>query len=153
MQPLTALQFKESLPPQGRLLAIDHGQKRIGLAITDMSRRFFNPLDTLNHPKFKVNAQAIAQLVQKESIVGFIIGYPLNMDDTEGPRCQSVRQFARNLEAFITLPTLFWDERLSSDIAEELMANAGIRAAQRSDKVDKLAAAAILQSYMESSYS
>ncbi len=149
MQPLTAQEFQEKLPKQGRLLAIDHGKKRIGLAVTDISRMLVNPQETLNHPKLAVNAEAIKKLVENETVVGLVVGYPLNMDDSEGPRCQSVRQFVRNLEAYVQLPTLYWDERLSSDIAQELMLQAGVRGAQRSSKVDKLAAAAILQSYLE----
>lgn len=149
MQPLTAQEFKEKLPPQGRLLAIDHGKKRIGLAVTDAGRMLVNPLDTLIHPKFSVNAEAIKALVEKENVAGLVVGYPLNMDDSEGPRCQSVRQFVRSLERYVQLPTLYWDERLSSDIAHDQMVEAGVRGAQRASKVDKLAAAAILQSYLE----
>ena len=150
MQPLTAQEFKEKLPKLGRLLAIDHGKKRIGLALTDASRMLVSPADTLTHPKFSVNAEAIKALVEQESVAGLIVGYPLNMDDSEGPRCQSVRQFVRSLEMYVQLPTLYWDERLSSDIAQDQMVEAGLRAAQRGAKVDKLAAAAILQSYLES---
>lgn len=150
MQPLTAEEFKEKLPAQGRLLAIDHGKKRIGLAITDASRMLVNPLETLTHAKFAMNAEAIKALVEQEKVVGLIVGYPLNMDDSEGPRCQSVRAFVRSLEMYVQLPTLYWDERLSSDIAQDQMVESGLRAAQRQSKVDKLAAAAILQSYLES---
>ena len=142
-------EFKEKLPPQGRLLAIDHGKKRIGLAISDISRQFVNPLHTLQHEKFSVNAEALKALVAENQVVGIIIGYPLNMDGSEGPRCQSVRAFVRNLEAVVALPMLLWDERLSSDIAHAQMIEGGLRAAQRGDKVDKLAAAAILQSYLD----
>ena len=149
MQPLTVAEFREKLPEQGRLLAIDHGKKRIGLAISDISRQFVNPLEVLSHPKFIMNAKAIQAMVEAEKVSGLIIGYPLNMDGSEGPRCQSVRQFVRNLEAYIDLPMLLWDERLSSDIAHEQMVEGGLRAAQRDGKVDKLAAMAILLGYLE----
>lgn len=135
--------------PAGRLLAIDHGKKRIGLAISDIGREFVNPLEVLVHPKFSVNAESLKKLVQEHQVTGIIIGYPLNMDGSEGPRCQSVRQFVRNLEDYIELPMLLWDERLSSDIAHEQMLTGQLRAAQRGGKVDKLAAAAILQSFLE----
>ena len=141
--------FIELLPTCGRLLAIDHGSQRIGLAITDESRRFVNPLETLAHAKFAVNATALQRICDEYTITGLVIGYPLNMDGTEGARCQSVRQFTRNLEHYITLPTLLWDERLSSNTAHDLMVDAGLRAAQRGRKIDKLAAAAILQSFLD----
>lgn len=144
-------EFRAKLPPQGRLIAIDHGRKRIGLAISDVSRQFVNPLEVLAHPKFAMNAQALQNLTQQEQVVGLVIGYPLNMDGSEGPRCQSVRAFVRSLEAYIDLPMLLWDERLSSDIAHTQMQQGGLRAAQRGEKVDKLAAAAILQSFLEDS--
>jgi len=150
MQPLTAIEFKEKLPEQGRLLAIDHGKKRIGLAMSDISRMLVNPLETLSHDKFAVNATAIQILVEREKVAGLIIGYPLNMDDSEGSRCQSVRQFVRNLESYVQVPMLLWDERLSSDIAYDQMVEGGVRAAQRDSKVDMLAAAAILESYLQS---
>ena len=149
MQPLNAEEFKEKTLTEGRLLAIDHGKKRIGLAISDISREYVNPLETLSHPKFAVNAQALAAMVVEHHVAGFIVGYPLNMDGSEGSRCQSVRQFVRNLEAYVEVPMLFWDERLSSDIAQEKMLEGGLRGARRASKVDKLAAAAILQSYLE----
>lgn len=141
--------FLQQLPHEGRLLGIDHGTKRIGLAMSDVTRRFINPLETLSHVKFAVNARQIAHIVAQENVCGLVVGYPLNMDGTEGPRCQSVRQFVRNLEAYVVLPTLFWDERLSSDTAHSQMLEAALPAAQRSAKVDKLAAAAILTSFIE----
>ena len=150
MQPLNKEDFLKAMKPKGRLLAIDHGKKRIGLALSDVSRQFANPLEVLTHLKFAVNAQAIAQLIEDEEITGIILGYPLNMDDTEGPRCQSVRQFARNLEAYTTIPMLFWDERLSSDIAQDQMLEGKLRASQRGSKIDKLAALAILESFLTS---
>ncbi|MDG1286851.1 MAG: Holliday junction resolvase RuvX [Rickettsiales bacterium] len=149
MQPLNAQEFKEKTIAEGRLLSIDHGKKRIGLAISDISREYVNPLETLAHPKFAVNAQTLAKMVSEHRVAGFIVGYPLNMDGTEGPRCQSVRQFVRSLEAYVDIPMLLWDERLSSDIAHEQMLEGGLRGAQRAGKVDKLAAGAILQSYLE----
>jgi putative Holliday junction resolvase len=149
MQPFSVSQFQKKLPESGRLLAIDHGKKRIGLALSDVSRQFVNPLETLSHPKFSVNLAALEALIEEHQIIGIVIGYPLNMDGSEGPRCQSVRQFTRNLEAAINLPMLLWDERLSSQIAQEQMLAGELRAAKRGAKVDKLAAAAILQSYLE----
>lgn len=150
MQVLSEAEFKQTIQAGGRLLAIDHGKKRIGLALSDVEQSLASPLETLTHAKFAMNAQAIAAVVEAENIVGIIIGYPLNMDGSEGPRCQSVRAFVRSLEAYVSVPMLFWDERLSSAIAQEQMAQAALKAAQRADKVDKLAATAILQSYLES---
>lgn len=149
MQLMSAQEFREKLPDEGRLLAIDHGRKRIGLAMSDLSQRFANPLETLTHTKFKVNAERIRAIVNEHDVAGVIIGYPLNMDGTAGPRCQSVRGFLRNLEAYVEVPMLLWDERLSSDRAHMQMIEGGLRAAQRGERVDKLAAAAILESYME----
>lgn len=148
MQLLTEADFRQNTAPPGRLMAIDHGKKRIGLAMCDLSQQFTNPLQTLTHAKFSVNAQVLQSLFSQHQITGIVIGYPLNMDGSEGPRCQSVRQFARNLEDYTDLPMLLWDERLSSHIAQEQMIAGELRAAQRGKKVDKLAAATILQSYL-----
>jgi len=142
-------EFLAQLPVEGRLLAIDHGKQRIGVAISDMSRWLVNPLTTLEHPKFAVNAEMIRRICDEQKVCGLVIGYPLNMDGSEGPRCQSVRAFARNLEQYVPQPLLLWDERLSSAIAHELMVEAKLPAAKRGSKVDKLAAQAILQSFLE----
>lgn len=139
---------KEELPASGRLMALDHGSKTIGVAISDAERRMAQPVETIMCKKFLVDVERLKQLIAAHQPTALIIGYPLNMDGSEGPRCQSVRAFVRNLEAHIDLPMLMWDERLSSAAAEDAMKDAQIRAAQRHAKRDAAAAAMILESLL-----
>ncbi|MBN66094.1 MAG: Holliday junction resolvase RuvX [Rickettsiales bacterium] len=142
-------EFTNQLPPKGRLLALDLGSKTIGLALSDELRGIANALHTIKRRKFSQDIDALQQAVKEHAIAGLVMGYPLNMDGSEGPRCQSTRQFVRNMEEHISLPTLLWDERLSSYAAEEAMLSADLSREKRAEKIDKLAAAIILQGLLE----
>ncbi len=142
-------QFQSSLPQIGRVLALDVGSKTIGLALSDVMRQLSSPVDTIRRTKFSLDAELIVELCEQELVAGLVVGYPLNMDGTEGPRCQSTRAFVRNLEEFIDLPTLLWDERMSSQEAEDAMLATDMSRQKRAEKVDKVAAAFFLQGYLD----
>ncbi len=141
------------LPAGGRLLGLDLGKKTIGLAISDRDLRVASPIETLRRAKFTQDAAALVEVSAGRSVGGLVLGLPVNMDGSEGPRCQSVRQFARNLEqvAGLDLPVAFWDERLSTAAVERLLVQeADMSRRRRAQVVDKMAAAYILQGALDS---
>lgn len=142
-------QLKTALGPGQRLLGMDLGEKTIGLALSDMGRMIATPMQTLARGKFSVDVVKLLELCARHEIGGVIIGYPVNMDGSEGPRCQSVRQYARNLLRHIALPVLLWDERLSTSAVTRLLIEADASRARRAQLVDKLAAAYILQGALD----
>ncbi len=144
--------FAAALPARGRLLGLDLGEKTVGLAISDRDRSLASPLKTLRRGKFRQDAEALAAVIAEREVAGLVLGLPINMDGSEGPRCQSTRQFARNLEAEagIALPVAFWDERLSTAAVERLLTGeADMTRARRAEVVDKMAAAYILQGALD----
>ena len=146
-------ELKRRLPAGGRLLGLDLGTKTIGLAISDRGLTIGSPLETLRRAKFTQDAAALAKICAERKVGGLVLGLPVNMDGGEGPRCQSVRQFARNLEevAGLTLPVAFWDERLSTAAVERLLVReADMSRRRRAQVVDKMAAAYILQGALDS---
>ena len=152
MADLTVTDLAERLPPGQRLLGLDPGSKTIGLAISDSALRVASPLETIKRGKFSQDAQTLAALCRDNKIGGLVIGLPMNMDGTEGPRCQSVRQLASNLVeiAGFTLPIAFWDERLSTAAVERfLVSEADMTRKRRAQVVDKMAAAYILQGALD----
>ena len=141
------------LPAGTRLLGLDQGEKTIGLAISDRDFKVASPLETLRRAKFTQDAAALAEICAGRRVGGLVLGLPVNMDGSEGPRCQSVRQFARNLEqvAGLDLPAAFWDERLSTAAIERLLVQeADMSRRRRAQVVDKMAAAYILQGALDS---
>ncbi len=142
-------EFVTHLPPRARLLGFDVGTKTIGLAISDSGLTVASPLETIARTKFTADASAIAGIVDSYKIGGFVLGLPVNMDGSEGPRCQSVRQFARNLLERIDLALTFWDERLSTSAVDRSMLEADLSRKRRGELVDKLAAAFILQGALD----
>jgi putative holliday junction resolvase len=132
-----------------RLLGIDLGTKTIGLATSDLTLQIATPRHTIARKKFLVDARAMLDFATAENIGLLIMGLPLNMDGTEGPRCQSTRAFVRNLQKMTDLPILYWDERLSTAAVNRMMLEADVSRAKRAENVDKLAAAYILQSYLD----
>ena len=128
----------------GRLAGLDVGTKTIGLATCDAEWRFAGPAETIRRTKFTQDLEALRTFVEKDRIVGLVVGLPLNMDGSDSPRTQSVRAFARNL-APLALPILLWDERWSTMAVERAMIEADVSRAKRAEKVDALAAAHILQ--------
>jgi putative holliday junction resolvase len=138
-----------ALPRHARLLGIDLGTKTLGLALSDVERRIASPLATLERSKFTADAKKIQALVARFGIGAIVFGLPLNMDGSEGPRAQATRAFARNLAAHIGLPTLFWDERLSTAAVNRMLINFDTTRRRRAALVDKMAAAYILQGFLE----
>jgi putative Holliday junction resolvase len=137
------------LPPAGKLLGLDLGTKTIGVAISDGMRFSATPLLTIQRTKFTADAERLRLLVIDNAAVGIVIGLPLNMDGSEGPRAQSTRAFARNLARLVDLPTAFWDERLSTSAVTRTLIEADMRRDRRAEVVDKLAASYILQGALD----
>ncbi len=140
------------LPAGARLLGLDLGEKTIGLAISDRDLGVGSPLETLRRAKFTQDAAALAEICAERRVGGLVLGLPVNMDGSEGRRCQSVRQFARNLEqvAGFELAVAFWDERLSTAAVERLLVEeADMSRRRRAQVVDKMAAAYILQGALD----
>lgn len=133
-----------------RLMGLDPGTKTIGLALSDTSLKVATPLVTLKRKKLKDDAAEIERLIEKHSIGGFVIGLPLNMNGTEGPRCQSTRQLQKNLEGYFDIPMCFWDERLSTVAVTRTLLEADASRKRRAEVVDKMAAAYILQGALDS---
>ena len=148
--PLTEL--PQALQKRQRLLGLDLGEKTIGLAISDGALAVASPLETIRRRKFTQDAEALKAVIAERDVGGLVLGLPVNMDGSEGPRCQSVRQFARNLKqvAGLDLPTAFWDERLSTAAVERFMIEeADMTRRRRGEVVDKMAAAFILQGALD----
>ncbi|WP_449395750.1 Holliday junction resolvase RuvX [Devosia riboflavina] len=133
----------------GKILGLDLGTKTIGVAVSDGMRYSATPLETIKRTKFTQDAERIIQLVAENNVVALILGLPLNMDGTEGPRVQSTRAFARNLSQKLDLPIAFWDERLSTAAVTRMMIDADLRRDRRAEVVDKLAASYILQGALD----
>jgi putative Holliday junction resolvase len=138
-----------SLPATGALLGLDLGEKTIGLALSDARRQIASPLRTIARTKFRADATALVAEAKAHAVVGLVLGLPLNMDGSEGPRAQATRAFARNLAALTDLPIAFWDERLSTVAVTQTMLDADLSRKRRAEIVDKLAAAYILQGALD----
>jgi putative Holliday junction resolvase len=138
-----------SLPKGARLLGVDLGTKTIGLALSDVERRIATPLETLKRTKFTPDADAIRRVVHRFGVGGLVVGLPLNMDGTEGPRSQATRAFVRNLKPLVQIPVAFWDERLSTMAVTRTLIDADASRARRGALVDKMAAAYILQGALD----
>ena len=152
MTVVTLAELPAQLPAGARLLGLDLGEKTIGLAISDRGLKVASPLETLRRTKFTQDAAALAKICAERGVGGLVLGLPVNMDGSEGPRCQSARQFARNLEESggLDLPTAFWDERLSTAAVERLLVDeADMSRRRRAQVVDKMAAAYILQGALD----
>ena len=129
----------------GALFGLDLGTKTIGIAVSDTSRMVASPLTTLKRTKFGKDAEALLKLAAERGVVGIVLGLPLNMDGSEGPRAQSTRAFARNLARILPLPVAFWDERLSTAAMERELIALDTSRAKRADQIDAAAATFILQ--------
>lgn len=131
--------------PNTPLLGLDLGTKTIGVASCDPARMVATPLETIRRTKFTPNAERLAGLAAARGAGGLVIGLPLNMDGSEGPRAQATRAFARNLSRMIALPIAFWDERLSTVAMERELIALDASRAKRAEVIDAMAAAYILQ--------
>lgn len=141
--------FIDGLAPRARLMGIDLGTKTIGLALSDVELRIATPLETIRRVKFTPDVQQIKALAVRYAVGGLVIGLPLNMDGSEGPRSQATRAFVRNLKPHLDLPVLFWDERLSTVAVTRTLLDADASRAKRAELVDKMAAAYILQGALD----
>jgi len=138
-----------ALPAQRRLLGLDLGTKTIGMATSDLTRQVATPRETIRRTKFMADAKALLEFAAREDVSLLVLGLPINMDGTEGPRAQATRAFARNLAKLSPLPLVYWDERLSTAAVTRTMLEADLSRAKRAENVDKLAAAYILQSFLD----
>ena len=138
-----------------RLMGLDLGSKTIGLALGDSDHKIATPFDTIRRKKFGLDAAALAAIINAENVGALVLGLPLNMDGSEGPRVQATRAFIRNLENlpdFPALPVLLWDERLSTAAVERTLMEADTSRAKRAEVIDKMAAAFILQGAIDAYY-
>ena len=138
-----------SLTPGARLLGIDLGEKTIGLALSDTLLTVATPMETLKRGKFTADAAKIEEIVTTHGIGGMVLGLPLNMDGSAGPAAQAARAFGRNLANRFALPIVLWDERLSTAAVTRTLLDADASRKRRSEVVDKMAAAYILQGALE----
>ena len=138
-----------AFPPTGKLLGLDLGTKTIGVAVSDGMRYSATPLETIRRTKFTADAARLLELLAENQAVGIVLGLPLNMDGSEGPRVQSTRAFARSLAQKTDLPITFWDERLSTSAVTRMLIEADTRRDKRAEVVDKLAASYILQGFLD----
>ncbi len=132
-----------------RLLGLDLGTKTIGLALSDGLLLTATPLETIKRTRFSKDAEKLLALAARENVGGFILGYPVNMNGSVGPRAQATRAFARNLEQISDIPVVLWDERLSTAGVERTLLEADVSRKRRADVVDKMAAAWILQGALD----
>lgn len=139
-----ALEFRDALPEAGALIGLDLGTQTIGTAFCDAGWRFASPSKTLKRGKFGADKALLEALIRERSVKGIVIGLPLNMDGSSGPRAQSSRAYARNL-AVLGLPILLWDERWSTTGAERGLIEQDMSRAKRAERIDSAAAAVILQ--------
>lgn len=143
-------ELSAQLPPYAALAGLDLGEKTIGVAMSDVTRSIATPLETIRKSKFTDDAKALFKLMDSRGAAGIVIGLPVNMDGTEGPRCQSVRAFGRNLLRLKDLPIAFWDERLSSAaINRVLIDEHDATRKRRGEVVDRMAAGWILQGALD----
>jgi putative Holliday junction resolvase len=146
---LTPDDFSALLPPKGALMGLDLGTKTIGLAISDIGRQIASPLKTIARTKFTADANEMLAAAAEHQVAGFVLGLPLNMDGSEGPRSQATRAFVRSLAQLSPLPVLLWDERLSTAAVTRTLLDADASRKRRDALVDKMAAAFILQGALD----
>ena len=149
MSILPLADIKSALPRHARLMGLDLGTKTIGLALSDVRLGIASPFDTIRRTKFTKDAEALFALMDKHEVGGLVLGLPVEMDGTEGARCQSTRAFARNLLGLRDVPVALWDERLSTAAVTRTLLEADSSRARRAEVVDKMAAAYILQGALD----
>jgi putative Holliday junction resolvase len=137
------------LPPRGALIGLDLGSKTIGVAASDPDRRVAAPVETIARRRFNLDARRILDLAAERRAAGLVLGLPINMDGSEGPRAQATRAFARNLARLTELPIALWDERLSTAAVERALIAADASRAKRKKVIDQHAAAFILQGALD----
>jgi len=141
--------FASRLPGSRAIAGLDFGEKTIGIAVSDLRRTVATPLETLRRTKFTEDAAKLLALMTARATAGLILGLPLNMDGSEGPRVQTTRAFARNLSRLTDLPIFYWDERLSTVAATRALIEADTSRKRRSEVIDHVAAGYILQGALD----
>lgn len=141
--------FLAAVKPGRALIGLDLGTKTIGVAVSDRLLSVASPLETIRRKKFTEDAHALLAIAAGREVGGIVLGLPRNMDGSEGPRCQSTRAFARNLERLTALPIAFWDERLSTVAAERALLEADTSRKRRAEVIDHVAAGYILQGALD----
>jgi putative Holliday junction resolvase len=137
------------LPARGALIGLDLGSKTVGVATSDPDRRLATPVETISRQRFSADAERLLSLAAERRAAGFVLGLPINMDGTEGPRAQATRAFARNLAKLTPLPIALWDERLSTAAVERALIAADASRAKRKAVIDQHAATYILQGALD----
>lgn len=141
--------FAASLPAGRRLIGIDAGTRTLGLALSDVTRTIASPLETIRRTKFTNDAARLGELVTAHAAAGLVLGLPVNLDGSNGPRVQATRALARNLNRLFVVPILLWDERLTTAAAERMLIEADQSRRRRAEVIDKLAATLILQNALD----
>ena len=141
--------FHEKVGTNSRILGIDPGKKNIGISISDPSQKIATPLKTIEMKKFKKFIEQLNRVILDYEVKGIVIGNPVNMDGSLGPRSQSAKDFAQNITKITKIPITLWDERLSSEGAFKLMGDLNINSSKKSEILDQHAAAFILQGYLD----
>lgn len=142
-------EFAARLPTGVRLIGVDVGTKTLGLALSDVGRMIASGLETIQRTKLKVDAVRLTMLIEAHGVGGLVVGLPLNLDGTQGPRAQASRAFARSVADLTGLPVLLWDERLTTMEAERMLIAADTTRKRRGEVIDKLAATLILQGALD----
>jgi putative Holliday junction resolvase len=142
-------ELARDLARDARILGLDLGTRTVGLALSDVGRTLATPYDTIKRTKLAADLARLESVIAKEGVGALVLGLPVNMDGSEGPRCQATRQFATDLLKRIDLPLAFWDERLSTRAAEAALLEADTSRRRRAQVIDKVAAAVILQGFLD----
>ena len=146
---MAVIDFDTLAATRGPLLGMDPGTKTLGLAVSDRTRLIASPLKTLKRTKFKINGPELLAVIRDNDVAALIVGLPLNMDGSEGPRAQGVRDFITNLLRLEDVPIFFQDERMSSQAVERGMLEADMSRKRRAEEIDRAAAAYILQGTLD----
>jgi putative Holliday junction resolvase len=149
MPVLPIAELKAALLPGRRLMGLDVGEKTVGLALSDPTLMVASPLETIRRTKFTKDWERLLSLIEAHEVGGLVIGLPVNMDGTEGPKCQSVRHFGKNILDRRQMPLAFWDERWSTQAVTRTLLDADASRRRRGEVVDKMAAAYILQGALD----
>lgn len=149
MATLTIEELAEQLQPNQAIAGLDLGTKTIGLSVSDLGRRFSTPRPVLKRIKFTQDAELLLSFAAKERVVAFVIGLPVNMDGSSGPRVQATRAFVRAMADKTDIPFVYWDERLSTVAAERALLEMDVSRAKRSERIDSAAASFILQGALD----
>jgi putative Holliday junction resolvase len=153
MTVMTIEEIAGALPPGQPLAGLDLGTKTIGLAVSDLGRRFATPRPVIRRVKFTKDAEVLLAFAEKEKVGAFVIGLPMNMDGSSGPRVQATRAFVRSMAEKTALPFVFWDERLSTVAAERALLEMDVSRAKRAERIDSAAASFILQGALDRLFS